>query len=41
MFLITDFETRDLKLRELKQSHKVTDLAETKAVIQNKSLLNF
>lgn len=40
MFLITDFETRELKLRELKQLHKVTDVAETKAVTQKEGLLN-
>lgn len=41
MFLITDEETRALKLRELKQLHKVTDVAENKAAIQNHNLLNF
>lgn len=41
MFLITDEETREPKLRELKQLHKVTDVAENKAVIQNHDLLNF
>lgn len=33
MFFITGFETRELKLRELKQLHKATDVAETKAAI--------